>query len=111
MKAGKFQLVFFMDSNPLTKSYQKKTKVAIFLNSNVIEYYPNAELLMIWTGFNDCTTWQVCPKICGNLVLFINIWYFDFAALIVAARMHEFSRSVQDLVHIVKVCDSTIRKR
>lgn len=33
------------------------------------------------------------------------------AALLVAARMHDFSRSVKDLIKIVKVCDSTIRKR
>ncbi|XP_078313110.1 transcription factor IIIB 90 kDa subunit-like [Crassostrea virginica] len=33
------------------------------------------------------------------------------AALLVAARMHDFSRSVKDLIKIVKVCDTTIRKR
>ncbi|KAK3093671.1 hypothetical protein FSP39_018726 [Pinctada imbricata] len=33
------------------------------------------------------------------------------AALIVAARMHDFARSVNDLVRVVKVCDTTIRKR
>lgn len=33
------------------------------------------------------------------------------AALVVAARLHDFHRTVKDLVRIVKVCETTIRKR
>ena len=34
-----------------------------------------------------------------------------FVALLVAARMHEFSRSVNQIIKVAKVCDTTIRKR
>ncbi|XP_028993792.1 BRF1 RNA polymerase III transcription initiation factor subunit a isoform X2 [Betta splendens] len=33
------------------------------------------------------------------------------AALLVAARMHEFCRTVKEVVSVVKVCESTLRKR
>ncbi|XP_067680346.1 transcription factor IIIB 90 kDa subunit-like [Haliotis asinina] len=33
------------------------------------------------------------------------------AAILVAARMHNFSRTVRDLIRVVKVCETTIRKR
>ncbi|KAH9383502.1 hypothetical protein HPB48_025017 [Haemaphysalis longicornis] len=33
------------------------------------------------------------------------------AALLVASRLHDFNRSVRDLVRVVKVCETTIRKR
>ncbi|XP_060068926.1 transcription factor IIIB 90 kDa subunit-like [Ylistrum balloti] len=33
------------------------------------------------------------------------------AALLVAARMSNFNRSVKDIIKVVKVCDTTIRKR
>ncbi|XP_071354976.1 BRF1 general transcription factor IIIB subunit a [Trachinotus anak] len=33
------------------------------------------------------------------------------AALLVAARMHEFRRTVKEIVSVVKVCESTLRKR
>ncbi|XP_052105222.1 transcription factor IIIB 90 kDa subunit-like [Mytilus californianus] len=33
------------------------------------------------------------------------------AALLVASRMHEFSRSVRQIIKVAKVCDTTIRKR
>ncbi|KAK2826773.1 hypothetical protein Q5P01_020987 [Channa striata] len=33
------------------------------------------------------------------------------AALLVAARMHEFRRTVKEIVSIVKVCESTLKKR
>ncbi|XP_043930305.1 transcription factor IIIB 90 kDa subunit [Protopterus annectens] len=33
------------------------------------------------------------------------------AALLVAARMHEFRRTVKEIIKVVKVCESTIRKR
>lgn len=33
------------------------------------------------------------------------------AALLVASRLHDFNRSIRDLVRIVKVCETTIRKR
>lgn len=33
------------------------------------------------------------------------------AALLVAARMHEFSRTVTQIIKVAKVCDTTIRKR
>ncbi|XP_064485092.1 transcription factor IIIB 90 kDa subunit-like [Ornithodoros turicata] len=33
------------------------------------------------------------------------------AALVVAARLHDFHRTVKDLVRVVKVCETTIRKR
>lgn len=34
-----------------------------------------------------------------------------FAALLVAARMHEFRRTIKDVIGIVKVCEATLRKR
>ncbi|KAM4665677.1 transcription factor IIIB 90 kDa subunit isoform 1-T1 [Amazona ochrocephala] len=33
------------------------------------------------------------------------------AALLVAARMHDFRRTVKEVIRVVKVCESTIRKR
>lgn len=33
------------------------------------------------------------------------------SALLVASRMHEFSRSVRQIIKVAKVCDTTIRKR
>uniref|UniRef100_A0A3Q2EJI2 Transcription factor TFIIB cyclin-like domain-containing protein n=1 Tax=Cyprinodon variegatus TaxID=28743 RepID=A0A3Q2EJI2_CYPVA len=33
------------------------------------------------------------------------------AALLVAARMHKFRRSVKDVISVVKVCQTTLRKR
>ncbi|MGH0167429.1 UNVERIFIED_CONTAM: hypothetical protein FKN15_053207 [Acipenser sinensis] len=33
------------------------------------------------------------------------------AALLVAARMHEFRRTVKEIIRVVKVCESTLRKR
>uniref|UniRef100_A0A8C7WZ62 Transcription factor TFIIB cyclin-like domain-containing protein n=1 Tax=Oryzias sinensis TaxID=183150 RepID=A0A8C7WZ62_9TELE len=33
------------------------------------------------------------------------------AALLVAARMHKFRRSVKDVISVVKVCHTTLRKR
>uniref|UniRef100_A0A674B1T4 Transcription factor IIIB 90 kDa subunit n=1 Tax=Salmo trutta TaxID=8032 RepID=A0A674B1T4_SALTR len=33
------------------------------------------------------------------------------AALLVAARMHEFRRTVKDVIGVVKVCEATLRKR
>uniref|UniRef100_A0A3Q3J181 Transcription factor TFIIB cyclin-like domain-containing protein n=1 Tax=Monopterus albus TaxID=43700 RepID=A0A3Q3J181_MONAL len=33
------------------------------------------------------------------------------AALLVAARMHEFCRTIKEVVSVVKVCESTLRKR
>uniref|UniRef100_A0A4W4HIX4 Transcription factor IIIB 90 kDa subunit n=1 Tax=Electrophorus electricus TaxID=8005 RepID=A0A4W4HIX4_ELEEL len=33
------------------------------------------------------------------------------AALLVAARMHEFRRTIKDVIGIVKVCEATLRKR
>ncbi|XP_049595889.1 transcription factor IIIB 90 kDa subunit isoform X1 [Syngnathus scovelli] len=33
------------------------------------------------------------------------------AALLVAARMHDFCRTTKEIINVVKVCDSTLRKR
>uniref|UniRef100_A0A8C9AEM1 BRF1ral transcription factor IIIB subunit n=1 Tax=Prolemur simus TaxID=1328070 RepID=A0A8C9AEM1_PROSS len=33
------------------------------------------------------------------------------AALLVAARMHDFRRTVKEVISVVKVCESTLRKR
>eukprot|EP00122_Pirum_gemmata_P010760 Pgem_evm1s9959 len=33
------------------------------------------------------------------------------AALLIAARMHNFSRSIEDIVEVVRCCNVTIRKR
>ncbi|XP_039597768.1 BRF1 RNA polymerase III transcription initiation factor subunit b [Polypterus senegalus] len=33
------------------------------------------------------------------------------AALLVAARMHDFRRTVKEIIRVVKVCESTLRKR
>uniref|UniRef100_A0A8D0GCD6 Transcription factor TFIIB cyclin-like domain-containing protein n=1 Tax=Sphenodon punctatus TaxID=8508 RepID=A0A8D0GCD6_SPHPU len=33
------------------------------------------------------------------------------AALLVAARMHDFRRTVKEVIRVVKVCESTLRKR
>ena len=32
-------------------------------------------------------------------------------ALLVAARMHDFRRTVKEVISVVKVCESTLRKR
>lgn len=36
---------------------------------------------------------------------------FVFSALLVAARMHDFRRTVKEIVSVVKVCENTLRKR
>jgi hypothetical protein len=36
---------------------------------------------------------------------------FSFLALLVAARMHDFRRTVKEVISVVKVCESTLRKR
>uniref|UniRef100_A0A4W5QFU1 Transcription factor TFIIB cyclin-like domain-containing protein n=1 Tax=Hucho hucho TaxID=62062 RepID=A0A4W5QFU1_9TELE len=33
------------------------------------------------------------------------------AALLVAARMHEFRRTIKEIISVVKVCEATLRKR
>ncbi|XP_061889834.1 transcription factor IIIB 90 kDa subunit-like isoform X2 [Entelurus aequoreus] len=33
------------------------------------------------------------------------------AALLVAARMHEFRRTIKEIINVVKVCDTTLKKR
>uniref|UniRef100_A0A3B5L6X6 Transcription factor TFIIB cyclin-like domain-containing protein n=1 Tax=Xiphophorus couchianus TaxID=32473 RepID=A0A3B5L6X6_9TELE len=33
------------------------------------------------------------------------------AALLVAARLHDFCRTTKEIVNVVKVCESTLRKR
>jgi len=33
------------------------------------------------------------------------------SALLVAARMHDFNRTVKQVIKVVKVCESTVRKR
>ena len=32
-------------------------------------------------------------------------------ALLVAARMHDFRRTIKEVISVVKVCESTLRKR
>lgn len=34
-----------------------------------------------------------------------------FPALLVAARMHDFCRTIKEIVSVVKVCETTLRKR
>uniref|UniRef100_A0A3Q2D8X6 Transcription factor TFIIB cyclin-like domain-containing protein n=1 Tax=Cyprinodon variegatus TaxID=28743 RepID=A0A3Q2D8X6_CYPVA len=33
------------------------------------------------------------------------------AALLVAARLHDFCRTIKEIVNVVKVCETTLRKR
>lgn len=39
------------------------------------------------------------------------IFLVSFLALLVAARMHDFRRTVKEVISVVKVCESTLRKR
>ncbi len=42
----------------------------------------------------------------------ITLCYFFLpSALLVAARMHDFRRTIKEIVSVVKVCESTLRKR
>lgn len=43
--------------------------------------------------------------------LFLNSPLCSFPALLVAARMHDFRRTVKEVISVVKVCESTLRKR
>lgn len=45
-----------------------------------------------------------------RICIYIYIYYF-ITALLMAARLHEFNRSPTDIVKIVKVHESTLRKR
>lgn len=38
-------------------------------------------------------------------------FFFVFSALLVAARMHDFRRTIKEIVSVVKVCETTLRKR
>lgn len=44
-------------------------------------------------------------------VLLHNPLLWSFLALLVAARMHDFRRTVKEVISVVKVCESTLRKR
>ena len=52
---------------------------------------------------------QGCSWCCW-VVPFLNSLCF-FPALLVAARMHDFRRTVKEVISVVKVCESTLRKR
>lgn len=41
----------------------------------------------------------------------INLVCVWFAALLVSARMHDFHRTIKDVIGVVKVCEATLRKR
>lgn len=41
----------------------------------------------------------------------ILMFILTISALLIAARMHEFSRTIVDIVRIVKIHESTLRKR
>lgn len=45
------------------------------------------------------------------LVHLLMMLSFFLAALLVAARMHKFRRTVKDVIGVVKVCQTTLRKR
>lgn len=48
---------------------------------------------------------------CASRVLLHNPLLCSFLALLVAARMHDFRRTVKEVISVVKVCESTLRKR
>lgn len=54
--------------------------------------------------------YSVCDLIFGVLFLYKCIFCM-FLALLMAARLHEFNRSTGDIVKIVKVHESTLKKR
>lgn len=41
----------------------------------------------------------------------VFVCVFLFSALLVAARMHEFRRTIKEIISVVKVCEATLRKR
>lgn len=47
------------------------------------------------------------------LLLLLKLLFapYVFSALLVAARMHKFRRTVKDVISVVKVCQTTLRKR
>ncbi|XP_015422227.1 PREDICTED: transcription factor IIIB 90 kDa subunit [Myotis davidii] len=47
----------------------------------------------------------------GRRHLFCCLTPASFPALLVAARMHDFRRTVKEVISVVKVCESTLRKR
>lgn len=47
----------------------------------------------------------------GSQALFCRLTLTSFPALLVAARMHDFRRTVKEVISVVKVCESTLRKR
>ncbi|XP_014396069.1 PREDICTED: transcription factor IIIB 90 kDa subunit [Myotis brandtii] len=49
--------------------------------------------------------------ILGRRHLFCCLTPTSFPALLVAARMHDFRRTVKEVISVVKVCESTLRKR
>uniref|UniRef100_A0A3Q2YUE6 Transcription factor TFIIB cyclin-like domain-containing protein n=1 Tax=Hippocampus comes TaxID=109280 RepID=A0A3Q2YUE6_HIPCM len=48
-------------------------------------------------GLHNC----VCVCVCARV----------FVPLLVAARLHDFRRTTKEIIDVVKVCDSTLRKR
>lgn len=45
------------------------------------------------------------------MIFYLFKFCFVYLALLIAARMHEFSRTIVDVVKIVKIHESTLRKR
>lgn len=56
-----------------------------------------------------------CTCVTRNFLLYLHIFDIAFPfcplALLVAARMHDFRRTVKEVIRVVKVCESTLRKR
>lgn len=49
-----------------------------------------------------------------SFLLFLSFsesMFLFFAALLVAARMHDFRRTIKEVISVVKVCEATLRKR
>ena len=40
-----------------------------------------------------------------------TVWNLHIAALLVASRIHDFNRSIKELIKVVKIGEGTIRKR
>uniref|UniRef100_A0A8C2Y3T1 Brf1 TBP-binding domain-containing protein n=1 Tax=Capra hircus TaxID=9925 RepID=A0A8C2Y3T1_CAPHI len=72
-------------------------------------YIPRFAHLLEFGEKNHEVSMTGCSWCCW-VVPFLNSLCF-FPALLVAARMHDFRRTVKEVISVVKVCESTLRKR
>lgn len=82
-------------------------------NEEGLDAHRTSTLRTLWSRYRmNPGEFENC-KLHGVLLLLLKLMFSHplFAALLVAARMHKFRRTVKDVISVVKVCQTTLRKR